>query len=107
MKDKNRNKNTDRSTDNWAQRFETWQKQHGITVPLCEASATELNMVLQNFFAELKKKDGTEYEPESLQTMLAALDRFFRNSGWKYSIAKDKKFIESRKVLILTEWESN
>ena len=64
-------------------------------------------MVLQNFFAELKKKDGTEYEPESLQTMLVALDRFFRNSGWKYSIAKDKKFIESRKVLILTEWESN
>ena len=45
-------------------------------MPLCEASATELNMVLQNFFAELKKKDGTEYEPESLQTMLAALDRF-------------------------------
>ena len=76
MKDKNRNKNTDRSTDNWAQRFETWQKQHGITVPLCEASATELNMVLQNFFAELKKKDGTEYKSESLWTMLTALDKF-------------------------------
>ena len=31
--------------------------------------------------------------------MLAALDRFFQNSGWKYSIAKDRKYIESRKVL--------
>ena len=99
LKDKNRNKNTDRSTSNWARRFETWQKQRGITVPLCDASASELDVVLQNFFAELKKKDGTDYEPESLRTMLAALDIFFRSSGCKYSIAKDKEFSESRKVL--------
>ena len=98
-KDKNRNKNTDRSTNNWAWRFKTWQKQHGITVPLCELSASEVDVVLENFFAELKKKDGTDYEPESLQTMLATLDRFFRSSGCKYSIAKDKEFTESMKVL--------
>ena len=59
---------------------------------LCEASASELDMVLQNFFAELKKKDGTDYKSESLWTMLAALDKFFRNSGCKCSIAKDKEF---------------
>ena len=70
-----------------------------ITVTLCEASTSELDMVLQNLFAELKKKDGTEYKSESLRTMLAALDKFFRNSGCKYSIAKDKEFSESRKVL--------
>ena len=35
---------------------------HCITVTLCEASASELYMVLQNFFAELKKKDGTDYK---------------------------------------------
>ena len=51
---------------------------------LCEASTSELDMVLQNFFAELKKKDGTDYKSESLRTMLAALDKFFRNSGCKY-----------------------
>ena len=44
---------------------------------LCETSASELDMVLQNFFAELKKKDGTDYKSESLWTMLAALDKFF------------------------------
>ena len=48
-------------------------------MPLCEASASELDMVLQNLLAELKKKDGTDYEPESLRTMLAALDRFLRS----------------------------
>ena len=54
---------------------------------------------LEEFFAELKKKDGTDYKSESHRTMLAALDKFFRNSGCKYSIAKDKEFNESRKAL--------
>ena len=52
-------------------------------------------MVLQNFFAELKKKDRTDYKSEPLWTMLAALDKFFRNSGCKYSIAKDKEFMKA------------
>ena len=97
LKDKNQNMNTDRSTNNWAWRFETWQNKHGITVPLCEASASMLDVVHQNFFAELKKKDGTDYEPESLRTMLAALDRFFRSSGCKYSIAKDKELVKAER----------
>ena len=58
---------------------------------LCEASTSELDMVLPN--------SGTDYESDFLQTMLAALDRFFRNSGCKNGIAKDKEFSESRKVL--------
>ena len=59
------------------------EKQCGVTVPLSEASTSELDVVLQNFFAELKKKDGTDYEPESLWTMLAAPDRFFQSRGCK------------------------
>jgi len=54
---------------------------------------------MQHLFDELKKKDGTEYETESLRTMLAALDRYIRSTGCRYSIAKDKEFLESRKVL--------
>jgi len=38
LKDKNRNINPDRSTNNWARRFETWQKQRDITLTLSEAS---------------------------------------------------------------------
>ena len=49
--------------------------------------------------ADLKKHDRTDYEPDSLRTMLAALDRSFRSSGCKYSIVKDKEFAESREVL--------
>lgn len=66
---------------------------------MSEVTTCELDVALQNFYADLKKNDGTDYEPESLRTMLAALDRSFRSSGCKYSIVKDKEFAESREVL--------
>ena len=59
----------------------------------------ELDGVLQRFFAEIRKTDGTEYEPESLRTMLGALDRHFREEGCKYRILKDREFEASRKIL--------
>jgi len=54
--------------------------------------------VLQHFYAELIKKDGQEYEPESLKVMIAALDRHVRQKCG-YSILKDKDFEQSRLVL--------
>ena len=79
--------------------FVEWQQQTGITLCVSEVTTCELNVALQNFYADLKKHDGTDYEPESLRTMLAALDRSFRSNGCKYSIVKDKEFAESREVL--------
>ena len=34
-----------------------------------------LDKILQCFYAELMKSDGTDYEPESLKVMIACLDR--------------------------------
>lgn len=48
-KDKNRNKNTYRSTNNWVQSCDIWQKLQGIAVPLSEASAGEFDEILQKF----------------------------------------------------------
>jgi len=58
----------------------------------------ELDQVLQHFYAELIKKDGQEYEPESLKVMIAALDRHVREKCG-YSILKGKDFEQSRLVL--------
>ena len=54
--------------------------------------------MLQRFYAEIRKRDGNEYEPESLKVMLAALDRYVRENC-TYSILKDKEFEGSRRVL--------
>ena len=99
LKNKNKNKNTEKSTNTWAKRFTKWQEQKGLDVSVGKVSASELDKVLQHFFAELKKQDGSDYEPDSLRTMLGALDRHFRNIGHECRIIKDKEFAECRQVL--------
>ena len=59
----------------------------------------ELDGILQQFYAELIKSDGQEYEPESLKVMQDALDQYLREEGCSYSILKDPEFSNSRKVL--------
>ena len=49
----------------------------------------ELDEKLQEFFAEVRKKDGSDYEPDSLPVMLASLDRHLKEAGSSTSIAKD------------------
>jgi len=63
-----------------------------------EIPKQELNGTLERFFAEVRKSDGSEYEPYSLR-MLAALDRHLRQAGANFSIIKDREFDECRKTL--------
>ena len=53
----------------------------------------------RSFFAEVRKKDGSDYEPDSLRVMLASLDRHLKEAGSNISIARDREFVDSRKVL--------
>ena len=53
---------------------------------------------LQQFYAEVRKADGNQYKPDSLRTMLAALDRHLRQNGATFSIINDRQFEESRKT---------
>ena len=99
LKDKNKNKNTMKSTVTWINRFETWRKVRGIANELENIPVNDLDDILQSFFAEIRKSDGTEYEPECLRVMLSAMDRYSREKGREYSILKDKMFDSSRKVL--------
>ena len=99
LKDKNKNKNTIKSTVTWINRFEAWHKARGINNELENIPENELDHVLQSFFAEIRKSDGTEYEPECLRVMLSAMDRYLRDKGREYSILKDKMFTSCRKVL--------
>ena len=43
-----------------------------------------LDEILQQFYAEVKRKDGTDYEPSSLANMQAALDCHLREAGYMY-----------------------
>ena len=76
--------------------WRTWRK---LPHKLEEIPKQELNGTLKRFLAEVRKSDGSEYEPDSLRTMLAALDRHLRQAGANFSIIKDREFDECRKTL--------
>ena len=44
------------------------------------------------FYAEVRRKDGEDYEPDSLAIMQASLDRHLKNVGRPYSILRDRQF---------------
>ena len=94
----NHNSNTAASTKNWLRRFQKWAAEKGVASDIATIPREELDQVLQHFYAELIKKDGQEYEPESLKVTIAALDRHVREKCG-YSILKGKDLEQSRLVL--------
>ena len=48
--------------------------------------AKELNRLLSHFFVSLKKKNGEDYEPNSLTAFQRSIDRHLRENGVEVSI---------------------
>ncbi len=71
----------------------------GITGPLWKLPETQVDETLQRFYAKLRKEDESDYEPDSLRVMIAALDCHFRANGTPYSVLNDKAFERSRRIL--------
>ena len=63
----NSNLNTKRTTSTWLRRYEKWAEHKSVQMDFADVPKEELNRVLQQFYAELVKIDGKEYEPESLK----------------------------------------
>ena len=55
--------------------------------------------MLQKFYVEIRKKEGGDYEPDSLKVMMACLDRYLKSKGYPVSIVSGVEFMQSRKVL--------
>ena len=58
-----------------------------------------MDEILQQFYARVKRKDGTDYELSSLANMQAALDRRLREAGYMYLLLTSRYFLNSRNVL--------
>ena len=77
----------------------TGEMKENSTLKLKENEHADLDKKLQMFYAEVLTKDGLEYEPESLKSMLAALDRHLKEHDYKYSTARDHGSYQSMFVL--------
>ena len=71
---KSTHKNTVNSTKMWVNWFEVWQKVWGVTVP-SDPDPHQLDVILKQLYAELRKEDSNEYEPNSLATCIGIFRR--------------------------------
>ena len=84
------NKNTVKSTKTWMNVWKSWAESKGLSDDIVKCEAKELDACLSRFFAVFCKSDGSDYEPDSLRVMLAAMDRHLKQNDSKIFIAKDR-----------------
>ena len=98
-KENRKNKNTEHATDSWMRHYTSWASENDVIDPLESFDAVSLNEILERYFAGARKRNGEEYEPTSLCSLQAAVDRYLRKKGSTFSILKDREFAGSRDVL--------
>ena len=79
--------------------WENWGNQRKFNPKLEEYEHVDLDKKLPMFHAEVLTKVGLDHEPESLKTMLAALDWHLKEHDCKYSTARDRELYQSKLVL--------
>ena len=99
LKENAKNKNTLKATQTWLNVWQTWAKERKVNPKMEEYEHKQLDEMLQIFYTKIRTKDGSEYEPESLKSMLAALNRYLKEHGYKYSIIRYREFHQSKLVL--------
>ena len=99
LKENATNKNTLQSTNNWVKVWKTWAAQKGYDESIEKYESETLNKILKQFYATVRKKNGDDYEPDSLRVMVTAIDRYLIEKEYKYSIIRDREFKSSKQVL--------
>ena len=90
------NKNTAQKTERLLERFlKTKDEDRKIeNIP-----AAELNEFISEFIISVRTKDGNEYEPTSLRSLMASFEQHLKKKGYSASIINDLVFEKTRKVL--------
>ena len=77
--------------------FQSWAKsRHLENVSIETIPPEELDMVLTKFYAEVKKGDGDDYEPESLKIMQSAIERHLKDKNYPLSIVRSRSSITNK-----------
>ena len=91
-------KNMKRTRQTWLAGWQKWCLARNIDDKMEGFSPQVLDEILTKFYAEVRKKDGSEYEPDSLRIMQAALDRYLRQKNYSASIINVRQFKKSQET---------
>ena len=70
-----------------------------------EIPALELNEYICEFIISVRTKDGKDYEPSSLRSLLASFERHLKKNSYSASIMNDLVFEKTRKILLSKQKE--
>ena len=70
-----------------------------------EIPALELNGYMCEFIISVRTKDGKDYEPSSLRSLLGSFERHLKKNSYSASIINDVVFDKTRKVLLCKQKE--
>ena len=96
---KSKNENTTRATNQWMRVYHSWAQQRNAPLDIELLPPSELDPLLQTFYAEIRKQNGKDYEPSCLANMLSGIDRYLKEKQYKFSIVRDREFSTSKSVL--------
>ena len=86
-----------KSTNKWINCYCSWAKDRNQPEEIEVLAPSVLDNILQQFFAEIKKQHGDDYEPNSLCGMQASIERYLPEK--QHSILNSRQFASSRAVL--------
>ena len=99
LKAKAKNANTTKRTCQWLHVCLSCAKLRSKEQETETLKPSSLEEILQQFYAQMKRKDRIDYELSSLANIQAALDRRLRETGYMYSLLTGRPFVNSRNVL--------
>ena len=94
-----KNANTVKATNIWMNCYRAWATYRGKPINIELLPPSELDAILQYFFADIKKQNGDDYEPSSLCNMQAGIERYLKENKYSVSIMNSREFAISRAVL--------
>ena len=73
--------------------WKSWAAQKGYDESIEKYEPEALNKIFQQFYVTVRKKDGEDYEPDSLRLMVAAIERYLTEKEYRNipSFATDLK----------------
>ena len=86
LKEMSENENTKKSTECWKNVFKKWATERNVNANLEEYECDALDQTLSQFYAELRKEKGEDYEPDSLKVMQVAMERYLKSKSYPKSI---------------------
>ena len=79
--------------------FQRFINECGEKRKLLKIPPDELDKLLCNFYINAKKKDNSEYEPDTMSSFSRSIQRYLDDNNAKINILKDEEFKVSRDIL--------